>query len=131
MEVPSEEPAPKRPKPDDQWRLERTLSVPATSSDEAQHAFDAVKGKETITTGMSESDDFGQIGLQRKGHEFVHHGGVVGVSQIHEVLIIPLDHPGVCLGFGHIDPFRPALELPFDVPDRGQIFLELFLIGTG
>ena len=24
---------------------------------------DAVKGKETITTGMSESDDFGQIGL--------------------------------------------------------------------
>ena len=25
---------------------------------------DAVKGKETITTGMSESDDFGQIGLQ-------------------------------------------------------------------
>ena len=46
MEVPSEEPAPKRPKLDDQWRLERTLTTPATSNDEAQYAFDAVKGKE-------------------------------------------------------------------------------------
>ena len=44
MEVPSEEPAPKRPKPDDQWRLERTQTTPATADDEAQHAFDAVKG---------------------------------------------------------------------------------------
>ncbi len=51
MEVPSEEPAPKRPKPDDQWRLERTQTTPATADDEAQHAFDAVKGKERHRLG--------------------------------------------------------------------------------
>ena len=51
MEVPSEEPAPKRPKPDDQWRLERTVTTPASNDDEAQHSFDAVKGKERHRLG--------------------------------------------------------------------------------
>ena len=51
MEVPSEEPAPKRPKPDDQWRLERTLQTPASNNDEAQYGFDAVKGKERHRIG--------------------------------------------------------------------------------
>ena len=92
---------------------------------------DSVKGKQTVPPRMSEGDDVGQVCLQGKGHEFVHHGGIVGIGQINEVLVIPLDDSRAGLWFGHVDPFRPPLDLAFDVSDRGQIFLELLLIGTG
>ena len=61
------------------------------------------KGKDG-SLRMSKGDDVGQVGLQGEGHEFVHHGGIVGIGQIHEVLVIPLDYPQASL-FG-ADPFR-------------------------
>jgi hypothetical protein len=47
------EPAAKRPKPDEEWRLEKTLSTAAAPDDEAQHAFAMVRGAERHSIGPS------------------------------------------------------------------------------